>query len=57
MMVLGTIGAAVVLLLFYGQYVWLTKQITTASNDDRRILLEQSFERRARAAVAVCSTG
>ena len=49
MMVLGIIGAGVLLSLFYGQYIWLTKQITSASNDERRVWREQSFERRARA--------
>ncbi|NNL62639.1 MAG: EAL domain-containing protein [Woeseiaceae bacterium] len=46
-MVIGIIGAGVVLALFYGQYIWLTKQMASASNGEHGMLLEQSFERRA----------
>jgi len=46
---LGAVVAAIMLTLFFAQYRWLANQIVTASYDEHRALLEQSFERRARA--------
>jgi diguanylate cyclase (GGDEF)-like protein/PAS domain S-box-containing protein len=47
--VLGTVVAAIMLSMFYGQYRWLARQIMTTSYEEHRVLLEESFERRARA--------
>jgi hypothetical protein len=56
-MMLGIVGAVVVLSLFYGQYIWLTKQMTSASNGEHAQLLEESFERRARADLQAIADG
>jgi len=47
--VLGTVVAAIMLSMFYGQYRWLARQIMTTSYEEHQSLLEESFERRARA--------
>ncbi|MDX2411648.1 MAG: hypothetical protein QNK16_05700, partial [Woeseiaceae bacterium] len=46
---LGIAVAAIMLSMFYGQYRWLAKEITTASAAAHSTLLRESFERRARA--------
>ena len=46
---LGAVVAVVMLTLFYGQYRWLASQIVSASYEEHRVLLQGSFERRARA--------
>ena len=46
---LGAIVAIVMLTLFYGQYRWLARQIVSASYTEHEVLLQGSFERRARA--------
>lgn len=48
-MTLGAIAAALMLSLFYGQYRWLANQIESTSYAEHRALLEDSFERLARA--------
>ena len=47
--VLGTAVAVLMLSMFYGQYRWLARQIMSTSYEEHRALLEQSYERRARA--------
>ena len=47
--VLGTIVAVIMLSMFYGQYRWLARQIMSTSFEEHRALLQESFERRARA--------
>ncbi|MGI9264760.1 MAG: putative bifunctional diguanylate cyclase/phosphodiesterase [Gammaproteobacteria bacterium] len=47
--VLGTVVAAIMLSMFYGQYRWLAKEIMSTSYEEHRVLLESSFERRTRA--------
>ena len=47
--VLGTVVGAIMLSMFYGQYRWLARQIMSTSFEEHRTLLEDSFERRARA--------
>ena len=47
--VLGTVVAAIMLSMFYGQYRWLARQIMATSYEEHRTLLEESYERRARA--------
>ena len=46
---LGVVVAGIMLSVFYVQYRWLANEIVTASFDEYRVLLETSFERRARA--------
>jgi len=46
---LGVAVAGIMLSLFYVQYRWLATEIVAASFDEYRVLLETSFERRARA--------
>ena len=46
---LGTAVAVIMLSMFYGQYRWLAKEITTASAAAHSTLLRESYERRARA--------
>ena len=47
--VLGTVVGVIMLSMFYGQYRWLARQIMSTSFEEHRTLLEESFERRARA--------
>ena len=47
--VLGTVVAAIMLSMFYGQYRWLANQLMSTSYEEHRSLLEASFERRTRA--------
>ena len=47
--VLAAVVAVVMLTLFYGQYRWLARQIVSASYQEHRVLLQGSYERRARA--------
>ena len=47
--VLGTVVAVIMLSMFYGQYRWLARQIMSTSFEEHRALLQESFERRARA--------
>ena len=47
--VLGTVVAVIMLSMFYGQYRWLARQIMATSYEEHRTLLEESYERRARA--------
>ena len=46
---LGTVVAAIMLSMFYGQYRWLARQIMATSYEEHRTLLEESYERRASA--------
>ena len=46
---LGAVVAVVMLTLFYAQYRWLASQIVSASYEEHRVVLQGSFERRARA--------
>jgi diguanylate cyclase (GGDEF)-like protein/PAS domain S-box-containing protein len=46
---LGTVVAFVMLTLFFGQYRWMARQIVSTSYEEHRVLLQASFERRARA--------
>ena len=46
---LGAVVAIVMLSLFYGQYRWLAGEIVAASYEEHRVLLQASYERRARA--------
>jgi diguanylate cyclase (GGDEF)-like protein/PAS domain S-box-containing protein len=46
---LGAIVAVVMLTLFFAQYRWLANQIVLASYEEHRVVLQGSFERRARA--------
>ncbi len=54
---LGVIVLGVVLTLFYAQYRWLANQIVLASYDEHSTLLEESFERRARAELHAIADG
>jgi len=47
--VLGTVVAAILLSMFYGQYRWLAKEIMSTSYEEHRTQLEASFERRTTA--------
>ena len=47
--VLGTVVAAIMLSMFYGQYRWLAKEIMSTSYEEHRTQLEASFERRTTA--------
>ena len=47
--VLGTVVAAIMLSMFYGQQRWLARQIMSTSNEEHLVLLQASFERRSRA--------
>ena len=46
---LGAVVAVVMLTLFFAQYRWLANQIVSASYEEHRVVLQGSFERRARA--------
>ena len=48
-LILGASVAAIMLSMFYAQYRWLASEITAASATEHRRLLDESFERRARA--------
>jgi diguanylate cyclase (GGDEF)-like protein/PAS domain S-box-containing protein len=54
---LSVVVAVVMLSLFYAQYRWLASQIVAASYDEHRSLLEQSYERRARAELHAIADG
>jgi diguanylate cyclase (GGDEF)-like protein/PAS domain S-box-containing protein len=47
--VLGTVVAAIMLSMFYGQYRWLAGQIMSTSYEEHRTLLEVSLDRHTRA--------
>ena len=47
-MTLGVIAAGVMLVLFYGQYLWMAGQIVTASYDEHRTLVEATFAQNAK---------
>jgi len=55
--VLGAVVAAIMLSMFYGQYRWLARQIMSTSFEEHRTLLEESFERRARADLHAIADG
>jgi diguanylate cyclase (GGDEF)-like protein/PAS domain S-box-containing protein len=43
--VLGTVGAVVMLSMFFGQYRWLAGQMMATSYEERRSLLQMNFDR------------
>ena len=53
--VLGTIVAAIMLSMFYGQYRWLANQIMSTSYEEHRSLLEASFDRHTQAELRAIS--
>ena len=53
--VLGTVVAAIMLSMFFGQYRWLAGQIMSTSYEEHRTLLEASFNRHTRAELRAIS--
>ena len=53
--VLGTVVAAIMLSMFFGQYRWLAGQIMSTSYEEHRALLEASFDTHVRAPNSVRS--
>jgi diguanylate cyclase (GGDEF)-like protein/PAS domain S-box-containing protein len=49
----ATLGAVVLLVLFYAQYRWLAKQIVETSAEEHFVVLQRSFEARAQAQAEV----